>query len=132
MKNRLNLLALICTAILIAFAAQTNAQKNYKGKPWNGNIQQIPGKIQCEFYDVGGQGIAYYDADTVNNGSGRLNPADGTYLNEFRINEPVDISYSGLLRQLRDPETRRGLALTLRMLHVIGSQAASSGNGSQA
>lgn len=94
MKNRLNQLALICTAILIAFAAQTNAQKNYKGKAWNGKIQQIPGKIQCEFYDVGGEGVAYHDTDSVNNGSGRLNPANGTLLNEFRMNEGVDISYT--------------------------------------
>ncbi len=94
MKNRLNQLALICTAILIAFAAQTNAQKNYKGKAWNGKIQQIPGKIQCEFYDTGGEGVAYHDTDSVNNGSGRLNPANGTLLNEFRMNEGVDISYT--------------------------------------
>ena len=94
MKNRLNQLALICTAIFIAFAAQTNAQKNYKGKAWNSNIQQIPGKIQCEFYDVGGEGVAYHDTDSVNNGSGRLNPANGTFLNEFRMNEGVDISYT--------------------------------------
>ncbi|HRA60870.1 MAG TPA: carbohydrate-binding protein [Bacteroidia bacterium] len=94
MKNRLNQLALICTAILIAFAAQTNAQKNYKGKAWNSNNQQIHGKIQCEFYDTGGEGVAYHDIDSVNNGSGRLNPANGTLLNEFRMNEGVDISYT--------------------------------------
>ncbi|MBK6281357.1 MAG: hypothetical protein IPF54_00650 [Draconibacterium sp.] len=94
MKNRLNQLALICTAILIAFAAQTNAQKNYSGKAWNGKIQQIPGKIQCELYDTGGEGVAYHDTDSVNNGSGRLNPANGTLLNEFRMNEGVDISYT--------------------------------------
>jgi hypothetical protein len=94
MKNRLNQLTLICTAVLIAFAAQTNAQKNYKGKAWNGNIQQIPGKIQCEFYDTGGEGVAWHDTDSVNNGSGRLNPANGTFLNEFRMNEGVDISYT--------------------------------------
>ena len=94
MKNRLNQLALICTAILLAFATQTYAQKNYKGKAWNGKIQQIPGKIQCEFYDTGGEGVAWHDTDSVNNGSGRLNPANGTFLNEFRMNEGVDISYT--------------------------------------
>ncbi|CAN5813309.1 hypothetical protein BH11BAC3_BH11BAC3_27900 [soil metagenome] len=68
--------------------------KAYKGKPWNNQPQQIPGKIQCEWYDMGGEGIAYHDADSINSGSGRLNPADGTFLNEFRINEAVDISYT--------------------------------------
>ncbi|WP_249721311.1 hypothetical protein [Aquiflexum sp. TKW24L] len=33
-------------------------------------------------------------SDSINSGSGRLNPPDGTYLNAFRINEPVDISYT--------------------------------------
>ena len=46
---------------------------------------------------------------------------------EREIEKPVDISYLGLLRQMQDPAVRRGLALTMRVLHVIGAQA--SGNG---
>lgn len=49
---------------------------------------------------------------------------------ENEIDKPVDISYSGLLRQMQDPAVRRGLALTMRVLHVIGSQAAGNGSGS--
>ncbi len=64
------------------------------GKPWQNKSQSIPGRVQCEFYDEGGEGVAYHDADAVNNGSGKLNPANGTYLNEFRMNEGVDISYT--------------------------------------
>ena len=45
---------------------------------------------------------------------------------EQEIEQPVDISYSGLLRQMRDPAVRRGLALTMRVLHVIGSQASTN------
>jgi len=56
--------------------------------------QAIPGRIQCEYYDVGGEGIAYHDSDSINSGSGNLNPLDGKYLNEFRKNEGVDISYT--------------------------------------
>ncbi|QNA45961.1 carbohydrate-binding protein [Lacibacter sediminis] len=67
---------------------------NYQGKPWNNQLQQIPGRVQCEFYDLGGEGIAYHDKDTMNNGSGNLNPANGTFLNEFRMKEAVDISYT--------------------------------------
>jgi uncharacterized protein YjgD (DUF1641 family) len=47
---------------------------------------------------------------------------------ESEIDKPVDISYTGLIRQMRDPEVRRGLALTMRIMHVVGAQAA--GNGS--
>jgi hypothetical protein len=56
--------------------------------------QQIPGKIECELYNNGGEDIAYHDTDAINNGSGKLNPADGTFLNEFRMKEGVDISYT--------------------------------------
>ncbi len=72
---------------------ETNIHK-YKGKPWNNEPQQIPGKLQCELYDLGGEGIAYHDDDSVNNGSGMLNKANGTFLNEFRMKEGVDISYT--------------------------------------
>jgi len=50
--------------------------------------------VQCAYYDGGGEGVAYHDSDAKNSGSGGLNPADGSYLNEFRIAESVDISYT--------------------------------------
>ncbi len=76
----------------------------YKGTPFNDSVyksgpQIIPGKLQCEYYDFGGEGVAYHDSDSINSGSGKLNPADGSYLNEFRIKEAVDISYT----KFRDP-----------------------------
>lgn len=46
---------------------------------------------------------------------------------EEAADEPVDISYSALLRQARDPAVRRGLALTMRVLHGVGAQATGSG-----
>ena len=46
---------------------------------------------------------------------------------EQEIDKPVDISYLGLMRMMRDPEVRRGLAMTMRVLHVVGAQA--GGNG---
>jgi uncharacterized protein YjgD (DUF1641 family) len=50
---------------------------------------------------------------------------------EQEIEKPVDISYTGLMRQMRDPEVRRGLALTMRVLHVVGAQAGGNGNNPQ-
>ncbi len=70
------------------------SQGKYTGKAWKNIHQMIPGKLQCEYYDQGGEGVAYHDKDTVNNGSGKLNPANGTFLNEFRMNEGVDISFT--------------------------------------
>jgi len=66
----------------------------YHGLPYKHHMQTIPGRIECELYDEGGEGIAYHDTDSVNNGSGKLNPANGDYLNEFRMKEGVDISYT--------------------------------------
>jgi hypothetical protein len=65
-----------------------------KDKPWQNKKQQVPGKLEFEYYDEGGEGIAYHDSDSINNGSGRLNPANGIYQNEFRMREGVDISYT--------------------------------------
>ena len=47
---------------------------------------------------------------------------------EQKVQKPVDTSLAGLLRQLRDPALRRGLALTMRVLHVVGEQAGSNGS----
>src|SRR6202012_1904313 len=87
---------------LIALSATAPAQSflsQYKGEPFHDSAyhngpQKIPGRVLCAYYDLGGEGVAYHDADPVNHGSGELNPADGTYLNEFRIHEGVDTSYT--------------------------------------
>jgi hypothetical protein len=80
-------------------AARTDFLVHYRGTPYedsryHGGAQKVPGKVYCAYYDRGGEGVAYHDSDAKNNGSGALNPADGTYLNEFRMNEGVDISYT--------------------------------------
>jgi hypothetical protein len=73
--------------------------ENYRGEPFHDTVyrsgpQKIPGRVQCAYYDFGGEGVAYHDTDAKNNGSGGLNPNDGTYLNTFRMNEGVDTSYT--------------------------------------
>jgi len=92
--------------ISLNYCSCTSGSKtgHYTGRPFTDSVhltgaQVIPGKLQCEYYDRGGEGVAFHDNDSINSGSGRLNPADGTYLNEFRIKEAVDISYT----KFRDP-----------------------------
>ena len=80
-------------------ASKSDFLNHYKGTPYRdsryqGGAQAIPGKVLCAYYDLGGEGVAYHDSDAKNNGSGALNPANGTYLNEFRMNEGVDTSYT--------------------------------------
>jgi len=86
--------------LLAAIAvAQSNFLNEYKGAPfhdsrYHGGAQAIPGRVECAYYDLGGEGVAYHDTTPKNEGSGGLNPADGSYLNEFRMNEAVDTSYT--------------------------------------
>jgi hypothetical protein len=99
---RTSLYYLLCIGALSS--CLSNPVHHYKGKPYfdvnyHAGAQIIPGRLQCEYYDIGGEGITYHDSDTINSGSGRLNPVEGSYLNEFRINEAVDISYT----KFRDP-----------------------------
>jgi Carbohydrate binding module (family 6) len=85
----------IYTLLLLSLLSCTSGHKiQRKVEPWQNKMQEVPGRIEFEFYDEGGEGIAYHDSDSVNNGSGKLNPANGSFLNEFRMKEGVDISYT--------------------------------------
>jgi len=94
---------LVAFLVLVAATAlgvpKSGFLKTYKGVPYHdsryaGGPQKIPGKVFCAYYDLGGEGVAYRDSDAKNNGSGALNPADGSYLHEFRMNEGVDTSFT--------------------------------------
>jgi hypothetical protein len=105
---RLELCLLVIVFILNCLVPLSgDDQKPYRGQPfhdsvYDGGPQRIPGKVQCAYYDLGGEGVAYHDTDSRNNGSGTLNPADGSYLNQFRIDEGVDISYTKFHDQIDD------------------------------
>src|ERR1700742_3635618 len=92
--------SLAAVVLMVAVPASEAADHDkYKGTPYHdsryqGGAQKIPGRVDCAYYDLGGEGIAYHDTDAKNNGSGALNPADGTYLNQFRMDEGVDTSYT--------------------------------------
>jgi len=104
------------TFIILAFALGSamieSCQPNkntgsYQGTPFADSVytagaQTLPGKLQCEYYDFGGEGISFHDTDTINEGSGGLNPDDGRYINTFRKNEAVDISYTKVDERLID------------------------------
>jgi hypothetical protein len=51
--------------------------------PYGGTAATIPGTIQAENYDLGGQGIAYNDNDAVNSGG------------QYRTTEGVDVETTG-------------------------------------
>jgi hypothetical protein len=102
--------SILALGILSASAAICGSKseflKNYKGAPfsdsrYHGGAQQIPGKVLCAYFDLGAEGVAHHNTDAKNHGSGELNPADGTYLNEFRMNDGLSTSYT---KFNRDPQ----------------------------
>lgn len=89
---------ILCGGFCLTGCVSTGPQ-GYRGKPfqdsvYRGGPQEIPGHVQCAYYDFGGVGVAYHNTDSVNHGSGQLNPADGSYLNEFRMKEGISTSYT--------------------------------------
>ncbi|HET6282362.1 MAG TPA: carbohydrate-binding protein [Polyangia bacterium] len=87
---------------------------DYAGKPWNGAPQEIPGIVQCELYDLGGEGISYHDTEPLNRGSGELNLNINTPQAMFRRSEGVDISFTkGGTDRYMD-----GMALPVNELYV--------------
>jgi len=125
MNWRMFSLSFMATSVLTVTAFSQSFVSQYKGLPYqdtrySGGPQKIPGKVLCAYYDLGGEGVAYHDTDPKNHGSGELNPADGTYLNEFRIHEGVDTSYTNStgnqIRLTTAPSTRLFLPQTCPML----------------
>jgi uncharacterized protein YjgD (DUF1641 family) len=43
--------------------------------------------------------------------------------------QEIPTSFFGLLRQLMDPQVRRGLALTLQLFKTVGERVPVDGNG---
>jgi hypothetical protein len=87
-------LGAFCLAALADGKAKPARSEPFRDSVYHGGPQSIPGRVQCAYYDLGGEGIAYHDTDAKNQGSGGLNPADGSYLNQFRMSEGVDTSYT--------------------------------------
>jgi hypothetical protein len=85
---------LCASAVAAAQSARLYQGTPYQDSRYSGGAQKIPGRVEFAYYDRGGEGVAYHDTDAKNNGSGGLNPADGSYLNEFRMGEGVDTSYT--------------------------------------
>lgn len=59
--------------------------------PFNQSIHQIPGRIEAEDYDLGGNGIAYYDTDDINEGDANYRAGDGV---DVESTEDTDGGYN--------------------------------------
>lgn len=70
--------------IMIAGSAFAQYPSSYKGAPYSGaptnsQPQTIPGRVYMGCYDEGGEGIAYHDNDSINQGVpwGNFRPTEG-------------------------------------------------------
>ncbi len=93
------------SALASRFTTQAALPPDYQGKPfedsvYKGGPQVIPGRVQCAYFDFGGEGVAYH-SDGTNHGSGELNqrpdhqrPHATPYFWNFRTNEAVSSSYT--------------------------------------
>jgi hypothetical protein len=107
MKKVASIVFLLSVMGLISLANKpsSNLPKDYKGKPFVDSIyiagaQVIPGRVECKYFDFGGEGVGYHDTDSINRGSGEYNYKPGhcngvtDYVCHFRMNEGVDLSYT--------------------------------------
>ena len=123
--NRITVrLCFMAALMLPATASSQSFLSRYEGVPYHDNVyhggpQKIPGRV-CAYYDLGGEGIAFHDSDPQNHGSGELNPADGSYPNEFRVHEgsifPIRSFTSSPRRLTTIPSARSCLLQTFYML----------------
>jgi hypothetical protein len=51
--------------------------------PFSGTPISIPGKIEAENYDIGGEGLTFHDSDNINQGGSNYRPADGVDIEEL-------------------------------------------------
>ena len=78
----------------------------YKDSVYTGNklnpfgAQNLPGRVELAYYDLGGEGIAYHDNTPFNEGAllnqqaGEVRPGISDHIAFFRENEGVDINYT--------------------------------------
>jgi hypothetical protein len=104
---------IVLQSLFIAFTVMiSNGQipDNYKGRPFADDTlgfkgpQIIPGRVELAYYDFGGEGVAYHDSTSANDGSVlnhkcfdygcHLRPGITYHIAFFRETEGVDISYT--------------------------------------
>jgi hypothetical protein len=91
--------------------AKAQLPDGYKGLPYKDSVykgnklnpvgaQMSPGRVELAYYDLGGEGIAYHDNNSKNEGAllneknGELRPGISEYAACFRKDEGVDINYT--------------------------------------
>ena len=67
--------------------SSASSEPEVNRKPYNGQVANLPGKIEVEHFDEGGEGISYHDTDEGNNAC----DANSTECNTLREGSDVDL-----------------------------------------
>ena len=123
----------VALTVFIASATTALAQQPYGGTPW-----PVPGMIEAEDYDTGGEADAYHDRTAGNNGGQYRtddvdiwysdNPPEGNYTGANATGEwleyTVDVSSTGpyqLDLRVATPKSGRQLRVKLDGVDVTGT-----------
>jgi hypothetical protein len=87
MKTKTCILGIV--SLVFVICGSSAILPDYRGKPWSGKRQIIPGKIIAAFYDEGGESIAFHNPAAKNNGSEGIGLArNGKYEVGISITRP--------------------------------------------
>jgi hypothetical protein len=98
-------------SIIVIFSLKAQLPEGYKGLPYKDQIytgnklnlagaQMIPGRVELAYFDLGGEGVAYHDNFSANEGAllnrknGEFRPGISEYIAFFRKDDGVDINYT--------------------------------------
>ncbi len=70
-------------SVSTATAIPTSTAVSGDGQPWGGTAVSLPGKVEAENFNTGGESVAYHDNDVANQGG------------QYRTGEGVDIENTG-------------------------------------
>jgi len=114
----------------VGTSAQSNeasAKPGYTGTPYGGTAAAIPGTVQFENYDLGGEGMAYHDTDTTNNG-GQYRTSDGVDIEACSdTGGGYDVGWTQTgewMKYTVNVQTTRSYSLTVRAASGIASGTA--------
>ena len=96
--NYKGLLIILISSLVLLNQVIAQIPKGYKGKPfkdkyYRAGAQQVPGRVELAYYDLGGEGVAYHDSTPENEGA-KLNHEVHDYGSHWRPGIPEYISYT--------------------------------------
>ena len=90
----------VVVATYVDFTGKVNALNikvvvSNHGKPFNGP-KDVPGIIEAEDFDLGGEGLTYHDSDDISEGDGSSYRSDGGSVDLVKVNGGYAVGYTAV------------------------------------